>query len=70
MIKLNELTVTAYPQTPFRGMHIGAVLSGISLTHKPSGITINCDEQRSPHKNKAQALYELRLILEVIEEHL
>lgn len=48
-----------YPDTPRTGMQAGTV-NGIKLTHKPTGIVIIADTERSQHKNRNKALEQLR----------
>ncbi len=45
------------------GQHINKTESAIRLTHKPSGIVVECQEERSQFKNKDKALKMLRTIL-------
>jgi len=42
------------------GQHINKTESAVRLTHKPSGIVVECDEERSQFKNKDKALKLLR----------
>ncbi len=59
-IKDSDLVYESCKSSGAGGQHINKTESAIRLTHKPTGIVIECQEERSQFKNKDKALKMLR----------